>query len=108
LLAATECCTFASFSHLAPTPACVTLPEHTRTLRTCPPLVPYCRAVLAGSSVLEAYSLRVAFQAIQRSAEEQGMGLWQYIKRGRDPTTVGAWRRAAQGWAVGPWGQVAV
>ncbi|KAI3429711.1 hypothetical protein D9Q98_005796 [Chlorella vulgaris] len=48
----------------------------------------YSLAVLAGSSVLEAYSLRVAFQAIQRSAEEQGMGLWQYIKRGRDPTTV--------------------
>ncbi|EFN60121.1 hypothetical protein CHLNCDRAFT_18700 [Chlorella variabilis] len=45
-------------------------------------------AVLLGSSFLEAYSLRVAFQSIQLSAEEQGMGLWQYIKRGRDPTTV--------------------
>jgi zinc transporter 9 len=38
--------------------------------------------------VLEAYSLRVAFKSIQRSAEEQGMGVWQYVKRGRDPTTV--------------------
>lgn len=49
---------------------------------------PTCGAVLLGSSFLEAYSLRVAFQSIQLSAEEQGMGLWQYIKRGRDPTTV--------------------
>jgi hypothetical protein len=47
-----------------------------------------CPAVLLGSGVLEAYSMRVAFQSIQRSAEEHGLGLWEYIRRGRDPTTV--------------------
>jgi len=33
--------------------------------------------------------MQVAYRMIKRSAEEQGMGVWQYIRRGRDPTTVG-------------------
>ncbi|PSC74152.1 Metal tolerance C4 [Micractinium conductrix] len=44
--------------------------------------------VLLGSSVLETYSLQVAFKMVKSSAEEQRMGVWQYIRRGRDPTTV--------------------
>lgn len=60
----------------------------TPAIATTPPLL-CCAAVLLGSSVLEAYSLRMAYQMIQQSAEEADMTVWQYIKRGRDPTTVG-------------------
>lgn len=54
------------------------------------PAAPRPAAVLGGSSILEAYSLRVAFNMLKQSAEEDGMGVWQYLRRGRDPTTAGA------------------
>ncbi|KAL4450203.1 hypothetical protein ABPG77_010872 [Micractinium sp. CCAP 211/92] len=44
-------------------------------------------AVLMGSGLLEAYSLQVAFKSIKQGAEQHGMGVWQFIQRGRDPTT---------------------
>lgn len=43
--------------------------------------------VLAGSSALELVSLRIAFQHLQAGARERNMGLWQYVRRGRDPAT---------------------
>lgn len=42
-----------------------------------------------GSGLLEAYSLQVAFKAIKQGAEQHGMSVWQFIQRGRDPTTTG-------------------
>ena len=48
--------------------------------------------MLLGSSVLETYSLHMAYRLIKQSAEEADMSVWQYIKRGRDPTTVGEFR----------------
>ena len=53
-------------------------------LETDPPPNP---AVLLGSSVLEMYSLRVAFQGLRTSAREQGQEFWKFLLRGRDPTT---------------------
>ena len=67
-------------------PKCPRAPPQPQPPNSCPHPSP---AVLLGSSVLEAYSLGVAYRMIQRSAQEQGQSVWQYIRRGRDPTTVG-------------------
>ncbi|KAL4421651.1 hypothetical protein ABPG75_010942 [Micractinium tetrahymenae] len=44
-------------------------------------------AVLGCSGLLEAYSLQVAFKSIKQGAEQHGMSVWQFVQRGRDPTT---------------------
>lgn len=44
--------------------------------------------VLLASGLLEFYSLTVAYRSIQASAQEQNTNVWEYIRRGRDPTTV--------------------
>lgn len=44
-------------------------------------------SVLLASSVAEGYSLWVAYRMIKHNADEQGTDVWQYIQRGRDPTT---------------------
>lgn len=44
--------------------------------------------VLFASSAAELYSLRVAFQGIRESAQDQGLTVLQFIRKGRDPTTL--------------------
>ena len=78
-----------AWAQLPAFPHCIVLTALVHYSPPVTPACPCCAAVLLGSSVLEAYSLRMAYQMIQQSAEEADMTVWQYIKRGRDPTTVG-------------------
>ena len=41
------------------------------------------------SGMVEAYSLRVAFEEVRREAAKDGMTLWEYVRTGSDPVNVG-------------------
>ncbi|PWZ43676.1 Metal tolerance protein C4 [Zea mays] len=44
--------------------------------------------VIGGSFLIEGASLLVAINAVRKGAEAEGMGIWDYIWRGHDPTSV--------------------
>jgi len=43
--------------------------------------------VMGVSAVVEGYSLKVAFDTVRGDSRRAGMGAWEYLRRGRDPTT---------------------
>lgn len=45
-------------------------------------------AVLAASAALEAFSLKVAYESLRDNAHAQGMTLTEFVKSGKDPTSV--------------------
>lgn len=45
-------------------------------------------AVLAASAALEAFSLKVAYESLRDNARAQGMTLTEFVKSGKDPTSV--------------------
>ncbi|KAF8688274.1 hypothetical protein HU200_042327 [Digitaria exilis] len=44
--------------------------------------------VIGGSFLIEGASLLVAIKAVRKGAEAEGMGIWDFIWRGHDPTSV--------------------
>ena len=44
--------------------------------------------MLGVSLLVEGYSLLVATRALFSGAQAVGMGFWEYVRRGMDPTTV--------------------